>query len=408
MNLLAATMIASTFYLHSGDRVVFYGDSITEQRLYTTYVEAFVATRYPALNVVFFNRGWAGDSSWGGGGGVPEERVRRDVAPLRPSVVVVLLGMNDGGYVPFDRKIESVIHDWYPKVLDLLTRSGPSVRLTLARTSPWDDYAHHYDSAGKPPEPWAPWMGYNQVLQTYGLIAEREAKTRNATYVDFNEPLTSVLIKAKSQDPITAQQIIPDAIHPGPAGHLVMTGELLKAWNADPTVSSVSINATSGEVNAIRTTVTDLHGLSWTQLDESLPFALDVDDRSMQLVNHLTGFDESLNRQLLSVTGLEAGKYDVRIDGKTVAQYSSQALATGVNLAKLNTPMHQQAEQVFSLVHRRSEVDHFAWRTIQRDCGDLQHSKEAFTTLEKLVDSLRTEIQKTAQPKRHTFELKRV
>ena len=29
----------STFYLKDGDRVVFYGDSITDQRLYTTFAE---------------------------------------------------------------------------------------------------------------------------------------------------------------------------------------------------------------------------------------------------------------------------------------------------------------------------------------------------------------------------------
>ena len=38
---------ATDFALKDGDRVVFYGDSITEQRLYTTYVEHYVLTHYP-------------------------------------------------------------------------------------------------------------------------------------------------------------------------------------------------------------------------------------------------------------------------------------------------------------------------------------------------------------------------
>jgi hypothetical protein len=37
----------SGFYLHDGDRVVFYGDSITDQRLYTTFIETYVVTRFP-------------------------------------------------------------------------------------------------------------------------------------------------------------------------------------------------------------------------------------------------------------------------------------------------------------------------------------------------------------------------
>ena len=35
------------FYLRENDRVVFYGDSITDQRLYTTFTETFVVTRFP-------------------------------------------------------------------------------------------------------------------------------------------------------------------------------------------------------------------------------------------------------------------------------------------------------------------------------------------------------------------------
>src|ERR1017187_6970491 len=54
----AALAAQERFYLHDKDTVVFYGDSITEQRLYTAFVETFVLTRYPQLNVRFVNAGW--------------------------------------------------------------------------------------------------------------------------------------------------------------------------------------------------------------------------------------------------------------------------------------------------------------------------------------------------------------
>jgi hypothetical protein len=41
----------------SGDRVVFLGDSITEQNLYTRYVEQYLLCRYPGLKLAFFNAG---------------------------------------------------------------------------------------------------------------------------------------------------------------------------------------------------------------------------------------------------------------------------------------------------------------------------------------------------------------
>lgn len=45
---LTARDLAADFFIRDGDRVVFLGDSITEQRLYATYIEAYTLARYPA------------------------------------------------------------------------------------------------------------------------------------------------------------------------------------------------------------------------------------------------------------------------------------------------------------------------------------------------------------------------
>jgi lysophospholipase L1-like esterase len=84
------------FYLHDGDRVVFYGDSITDQRLYTTFVETYVITRFPQLKVAFVHSGVGGDRVTGGGGGPIDLRLPRDVVAYKPTVMTIMLGMNDG------------------------------------------------------------------------------------------------------------------------------------------------------------------------------------------------------------------------------------------------------------------------------------------------------------------------
>src|SRR5436190_9846507 len=83
------------FYLHDGDRVVFYGDSITDQRLYTTFTESYVVTRFPKMNVSFVHSGWGGDRVTGGGGGSIDVRLKRDVFAYHPTVMTIMLGMND-------------------------------------------------------------------------------------------------------------------------------------------------------------------------------------------------------------------------------------------------------------------------------------------------------------------------
>ena len=75
---------AEDFYLKDGDRVVFYGDSITAQRRYTARVEEFVLTRFPGLKVAFYHAGVGGDRVTGGGAGPIDERLDRDVIRFNP------------------------------------------------------------------------------------------------------------------------------------------------------------------------------------------------------------------------------------------------------------------------------------------------------------------------------------
>src|SRR5437016_14632265 len=86
---------AENFALKDGDRVVFYGDSITDQRLYTTCTETYVLTRFPKLDVSFVHSGWGVDRVTGGGGGPIDLRLRRDVFAYKPTAMDVMLGMND-------------------------------------------------------------------------------------------------------------------------------------------------------------------------------------------------------------------------------------------------------------------------------------------------------------------------
>ena len=63
------------FAFRDGDRVLFLGDSITEQKLYTTYIEAYAVTRFPKLKLAFANRGWGGDTAWMRMRSFPDENV---------------------------------------------------------------------------------------------------------------------------------------------------------------------------------------------------------------------------------------------------------------------------------------------------------------------------------------------
>ena len=60
------------------------------------------------MNVSFVHSGWGGDRVTGGGGGPIDRRLSRDVFAYKPTVVTVMLGMNDASYQPFKQPIFDV------------------------------------------------------------------------------------------------------------------------------------------------------------------------------------------------------------------------------------------------------------------------------------------------------------
>lgn len=392
------------FHLKSGDRVVFYGDSITEQQLYTVFVEAFVRTRFPNLDIDWFNRGWGGDTSWGQGEGGPiATRASRDVAPLDATVVTVMMGMNDGGYVPYNTHTEQLFAQEYARMLAELRRAAPSASFTLLRTSPWDQYT----CEPRPAYPGAPYppIGYNDALQRYGEAVYALASKNGLYYVDFNEPMVDAMVRGKKLDPALATQIVPDWIHPGPAGHLIMAGELLNAWNAPKLVSKLVLDVEQDKVESEGASVSDLKGLTWKQKDEALPFPTFSEDQAIGFVKRIYPFNESLNQQTLTVRGLAEGSYDLRIDGESCGSFSADSLAKGINLAELETPITRQSREVLDLVARRSLLQMTRWRQVEVKYGVEGAAGEAARGLEAMEKEVALQAQAAAQPIDHEFEI---
>jgi len=98
-------------------------------------------------------------------------------------------------------------------------------------------------------------------------------------------------------------------------------------------VSRLALNAKTVKVlDAYRSTVTNLEksadGLNWTQLDDALPLPLDFNNAMTPVlldVSDIAAFD----RLILKVDSLEAGNYQLSIDNKPIAVFSSEQLQHG-------------------------------------------------------------------------------
>jgi len=392
---------AAPFALKDGDRVVFYGDSITDQRLYTTFTETFVLTRFPQMSVTFVHSGWGGDRVTGGGGGPVDLRLERDVFAYKPTVMTIMLGMNDGRYRAFDPEIFKTYADGYRHIIQSVKAHAPGIRITVIQPSPYDDVTRPPNFEG----------GYNSVLMRYGQFLKELAAQEQLAIADLNTSVVAALQKAKATDPELAQKILPDRVHPGPSGHLLMAEALLKAWGASSVVTAVELDGEAKKViRTERARVTDLAGgnaLSWTQEDEALPMPVDMHDPVMALAVRSSDFVDALNEQPLKITGLTGARYSLRIDGDSVGSFTREQLAAGINLAMLSTPMVKQAAEVHALTLKHNNLHFARWRQVQVPFADdaLPHKQAAIEALDGLETEVIARQRATARPKPHKYEL---
>ena len=400
----ATPATTTDFAIHDGDRVVLYGDSITDQRLYSTFVEEYVLTRFPSWKVQWTQSGVGGDRVSGGVEGPIDLRIQRDILPYRPSVVTIMLGMNDGYDRPPNPAVQKTYEDGYRSMVDTILNGAPGAKLTLIGPSPYDDIT-------------LPTIHYNEVMQAYSKFDRKEADRTRQGFVDFNAPVVDVLQKVKAAQPDLASRLIPDRVHPAEGVHWVMAATILKAWHAPSLVSSVTVDAHEAKATDVQNaSVTDVkrekktEELQWTAIENALPLPLPL--AATDPVSNVAleaGNVEALDQETLTVTGLAAGSYALTIDDQPVANFTADALQHGINLARMATPMLRQSQTLAWETEHRNALERQLFTLI---AGTEGHPEAApgseQQAMQHAVATSIAQQQKDAQPVTHRFALKPV
>ncbi len=362
-------------------------------------MELYTATRFPWMRVHFYGAGVGGDRVTGGGGGPIDQRLERDVFSEKPTVVTVMLGMNDGGYQATTDAIEQTYVKGYQHLLDSIRDHVPGVRMTLLGPSPYDDVTRPVVFPG----------GYNAVMQHFAEVDQSLADKNAAAFVNLNLPVVEAIKKADAMDPRLAVLLLPDRVHPDPLAHWVMAEALLKGWHAPALVSDVTVDAHAATVtqarNATLSQVEQTEGaLKWTEFENALPLPLTRSNATTALLMDLTDIEQQLNQETLRVTGLAAGRYTLSIDGDVVDTFAPEALENGINLANYGTPMFHQAQRVSWLVRDRDETHyiHLRMRVRNAEMGEQAGKPDVMQAFE---NSLEDSIYEAAMPKPHVFRL---
>ncbi|MGL6075017.1 MAG: SGNH/GDSL hydrolase family protein [Fimbriiglobus sp.] len=395
----AVSARADDFFFQPKDRVVFLGDSITEQYQYSTYMELYLTLNQPKAEMLFLNAGISGDTAEGGAG-----RFNYHVLSDKPTKVTINFGMNDAGYRKFDANLQKRFLTKTEEMLVAAKKAGVKVALVSPnavdrRITPERNNFALYVETQK--EFYAP---LKDLATKHGFpFADQYAKTRAAVEnMEKDDP------KAAKAKPYY------DGFHTASPGGMLMAHAILTGLKAPSLVSEVKIDAAGKTVEAKRVNVTDLvvtpSKVTFTRLDEALPLPIQKD--WLPMLPYMDQLND-LNRYTLAVSGLEDGKYAVKVDGIEITELDAKELQAGTNLGNLTRgPIWEQANKVFQKINAKNDVVHDRFRKVTMydvpnwigEDGAARKEAERAKRLQQ-IETLQAEVYKLAQPVARKFEI---
>jgi glycosidase/lysophospholipase L1-like esterase len=204
-----------------GERVVFFGDSITRQGFYEGYLQLHTDLTRPGSGVKILNAGVSGDTAEGG-----LVRFDWDLKPFKPDRVFMMFGMNDVDVKLYEgekpspalaAKRKAQIEQYEKNLRALAKRiTDEGWELVLMTPTPYDEYspgnkAHNYRDA-------------NEVgLSACADVVRRVGESMRCPVIDLYVPLTEKWKKAGGTGPTV------DRVHPSEAGYRLVAAEILAA-----------------------------------------------------------------------------------------------------------------------------------------------------------------------------------
>jgi lysophospholipase L1-like esterase len=317
--------LAAESALAPGARVAIIGDSITEQKLYSKYMEAYLVACSGVSDVKVFQYGWSGERADGFAA-----RVANDLGSFKPTVATTCYGMNDGSYRPFDEAIGRAYEANMRKVIAGLQKIGVQ---KIVAGSPGAVDTKYFVRDNFAPLSGAD--GYNQNLGKLRDIDRKLASELGVLFGDVHQPMLDAMAKAKAALGDDYDVCGRDGFHPGPNGHLIMAYAFLRALGCDGKIGEIVVDM-SGDASAAGAHRIIGGGAGKAEVESTrYPFCFDGDAKSSGGTRSITPFfpfNQDLNRFVLKVKNLTAARAKVTW-GEESKEFTREQLESGVNLA---------------------------------------------------------------------------
>jgi lysophospholipase L1-like esterase len=373
--ILAAGAVHADLLLQPNDVVAIAGDSITEQKIYSVYIEDYLLMCRPApgLSTLQFGSGGAGAYVLGA-------RTPNDLVYFHPTVVTMLYGMNDGQYKPLNDERAKGFRDGTVNSIEAVKKIGVRAVVVSSPTC-----------TNGPKDHPAKTTMYNQTLGAFGDMAREIARNENVAFTDIHNIMMDVITKGEAVTP--DYSLGGDGVHQGPAGHLIMAYGMLKGLGCDGAIGTITVDLAknSAEGTPGQKIVSVKDGV--VQIESTrYPFCFTGDPAKPDTTTNLDvlkylPFNDDLNRYLLVVHGLATARAKVTW-GAASQEFAAADLARGINLAAAfapTNPFSDQFAKVDAAVQAQQKQETMLAKNFMSDFGRL---KDALPDQTAILDEI--------------------
>lgn len=406
---LATPALFAASQLPPNTRVAIIGDSITEQKLYSKYMEAYLLACTGRKDIHVMQFGWSGETASGFA-----NRAVNDLAAFAPSVATTCYGMNDGGYQPWKDSIGQGYEANMRRVIQQLTAAGVKHIVVGSPGAVDSRFFGKRPSFGDKDSA----AGYNDTLAHLRDIAQKLATENKQTFANVHNAMFDAMPKAKAalgnDYPVCGN----DGFHPTPNGQLLMAYAFLKALGVDGDIGTFTVDlkgtatATDGhKVLSSAAGKVELESTRW-------PYCFDADPKAASSTRSITpfaSFNQDLNRLMLKVKTLGAAKAKVTW-GTVSKDFTREQLEAGVNLAAEfpATPFDAQFAKLVGVLGQKQAFETTMIKSLVTNFRQFANDAKADPELAKAFDTVRTKLQsrqqaldaearKTLVPVKHTL-----
>ena len=387
-----------------GALVAIAGDSITEQKQYSRFIETYLLACASDLEVRCVQLGWGGERASGFAA-----RMANDLLPFKPDVVTTCYGMNDGQYRPY----EPGIGDAYRRPMKEIVRALKAAGALVVVGSPGAVDTYSFRGRLDP-------AVYNANLASLRDIARDVASEEGMPFANVHDAMVIAMRRAKRALGDAYDVCGSDGFHPQANGHLVMAQAFLKGLGFDGEIARITIDLKGDAAASEGHRVLGRSENSWEIESRRYPFCFHGDEKSpggTRSIVPFTPFNEELNRFVLIVKGLEKPRAKVTWGGESKS-FAKEELEKGINLAQEFTenPFRESFRKLDETVGRKQAFETglikevvTKFRTARDLLGADEEGKAALTkTHERLIareKALQDEARAAVVPVKHTIRV---